>query len=111
MRERTRRVATVATVSLLTLAVLSLLAVPASAVLGADLTISSSASPDPVAVGEQLTYTITVQNEGTEDSTSVTVTDVLASNRSPGRPVGTSCAGPPRRTSSAGSVATTSSSG
>lgn len=80
MRERTRRVATVATVSLLALAVLSLLAVPASAVLGADLTISSSASPDPVAVGEQLTYTITVQNEGTEDSTSVTVTDVLASN-------------------------------
>jgi uncharacterized repeat protein (TIGR01451 family) len=66
--------------SLLALAMFSLMTLPASAILGADLTISSPASPNPVAVGDQLTHTIIVENEGTEDSTNVTVTDVLASN-------------------------------
>ena len=67
-------------VALLAAVTLSLSTLPAGAVLGADLTITSSASPNPVAAGERLTYTITVSNDGTEDSTNVVVTDMLASN-------------------------------
>jgi uncharacterized repeat protein (TIGR01451 family) len=76
VRERVRLAAVVA---LSAMAMVLLVAVPAGAILGADLTIASSASPNPVEAGERLTYTITVNNEGTEDSTNVTVTDVLAS--------------------------------
>src|SRR4051794_20309240 len=43
----------------------------------ADLAISKGDSPDPVAVGTALTYTIGVQNFGPESANKVTVTDQL----------------------------------
>ena len=43
----------------------------------ADLSISMSDSPDPVLAGNQLTYTVTVDNNGPTDAQNVVVTDVL----------------------------------
>ncbi len=43
----------------------------------ADLVITKTDSPDPVAAGAQLTYTITVQNNGPSDALDVVVTDTL----------------------------------
>ena len=43
----------------------------------ADLSITKSDSPDPVAAGAQLDYTITVANGGPDAATNVVVTDVL----------------------------------
>jgi uncharacterized repeat protein (TIGR01451 family) len=44
---------------------------------GADLSITNSDLPDPVSVGERLTYTLDVTNNGTSSSTEVTVADLL----------------------------------
>lgn len=43
----------------------------------ADLTISHTASPDPVIVGNNLTYAITVTNNGPSAAANVTLTDTL----------------------------------
>jgi uncharacterized repeat protein (TIGR01451 family) len=43
----------------------------------ADLVLTKSDSPDPVREGRVLTYTITVENQGPDAATNVTVTDVL----------------------------------
>ncbi|MGC1321970.1 MAG: hypothetical protein WA849_07300 [Candidatus Udaeobacter sp.] len=43
----------------------------------ADLSITKTASPDPVTTGDDLTYTVTVTNNGPDPATSVTVTDNL----------------------------------
>jgi uncharacterized repeat protein (TIGR01451 family) len=43
----------------------------------ADLSITKSDSPDPVTVGSNLTYTITVKNNGPSGATGVTMTDSL----------------------------------
>jgi uncharacterized repeat protein (TIGR01451 family) len=43
----------------------------------ADLGISKSDSPDPVNAGEELTYTLTVQNDGPSTATNVVVTDAV----------------------------------
>ncbi len=43
----------------------------------ADLEIVKTASPDPVAAGEALTWTLTVTNNGPSDATGVVVDDVL----------------------------------
>jgi uncharacterized repeat protein (TIGR01451 family) len=66
------------------LLVIAALLVPALAGVGvaakastADLAISKGDSPDPVAVGSALTYTIGVQNLGPESAGRVTVTDQL----------------------------------
>lgn len=45
---------------------------------GADLSISKADSPDPVAVGADLTYTITVRNDGPAAAPGVHVVDALA---------------------------------
>jgi uncharacterized repeat protein (TIGR01451 family) len=44
-----------------------------------DLTISKTDSPDPVAGGAELTYTLTVGNSGTADASNVKVVDTLQS--------------------------------
>src|SRR4029079_2108156 len=43
----------------------------------ADLSITKTVSPDPVTTGDDLTYTVTVTNNGPDPATSVTVTDNL----------------------------------
>ncbi|HXK30135.1 MAG TPA: SBBP repeat-containing protein, partial [Candidatus Binatia bacterium] len=43
----------------------------------ADLSVTKSDSPDPVRVGDDLTYTITVTNNGPNDATGVVLTDTL----------------------------------
>jgi uncharacterized repeat protein (TIGR01451 family) len=45
--------------------------------LKADLSLTKTASPDPVKVGEDLTYTLTATNNGPDKATKVTVTDTL----------------------------------
>jgi uncharacterized repeat protein (TIGR01451 family) len=45
--------------------------------LTADLAISKTAAPDPVISGSNLTYTITISNDGPDAAESVTVTDIL----------------------------------
>ena len=47
---------------------------------GADLAIQKTDSPDPVHVGQQLTYTLTVTNNGPNAATGVTVNDTLPKN-------------------------------
>jgi uncharacterized repeat protein (TIGR01451 family) len=48
--------------------------------LGADLSITESASANPVLSGDRLTYTLTITDNGPEDATGVTVTDPLPNN-------------------------------
>src|SRR5439155_3221215 len=43
----------------------------------ADLAVTKSHSPDPVIAGTQLTWTLTVTNNGPDPATNVTVTDTL----------------------------------
>ena len=46
-------------------------------VAGADLSIAEAASPNPAIIDQTLTYTITVNNNGPDTATTVTVTDTL----------------------------------
>jgi uncharacterized repeat protein (TIGR01451 family) len=46
----------------------------------ADLGVTKTDSPDPVHVGQNLTYTVTVRNNGPEAATGVTLTDQLPKN-------------------------------
>ena len=48
--------------------------------LSPDLAVDKTDSPDPVAVSDQLTYTVTVNNAGEGDATGVTLTDTLPSS-------------------------------
>ncbi len=50
---------------------------PATA--GADLAVSKSDSPDPVEVGQTLTYSLQVRNNGPDGATNVVLTDTLPS--------------------------------
>lgn len=51
--------------------------VSTAVVVQADLSITKSSSPNPVAAGTSLTYTITIHNAGPSDATAVSVTDTL----------------------------------
>lgn len=46
----------------------------------ADLAVTKSDSPDPVGIGNNLTYTVTVTNNGPATATGVTLTDTLPAN-------------------------------
>jgi len=46
----------------------------------ADLNVVKTDSPDPIRAGDELTYTVTVTNDGPEESTDVVLTDMLPSN-------------------------------
>jgi uncharacterized repeat protein (TIGR01451 family) len=46
----------------------------------ADLAVTKTDSPDPVLVGQNLTYTVTVANGGPDPATGVTLTDTLPAN-------------------------------
>ncbi len=50
---------------------------PAAGPADPDLALTKSDSPDPVNAGGQLTYTVTVKNDGPEPATNTTVTDDL----------------------------------
>jgi len=52
----------------------------ASSIPAADLRLTQTDSPDPVLLGSNLTYTVTVTNAGPLDATSVTITDALPAN-------------------------------
>ncbi len=47
---------------------------------GADLLVLKSDSPDPVAVGGNITYALTVRNDGPQAAASVTLSDVIPAN-------------------------------
>jgi uncharacterized repeat protein (TIGR01451 family) len=67
----------------LVLGVALLAAAPAAANAAADLVITSSSdSPDPVPVGQLVTYTVTVQNAGPDPATSAALVDELGSGLS-----------------------------
>jgi uncharacterized repeat protein (TIGR01451 family) len=52
----------------------------AAAVGPTDLAVTKTDSPDPITVGNNLTYTIRVANQGANDASSVVVTDTLPSS-------------------------------
>ena len=60
-------------------------AAPGAASAAADLSVTVSATPEPVLVDQQLTYTITVQNLGADPATAVSLSDELALGLSPSR--------------------------
>jgi uncharacterized repeat protein (TIGR01451 family) len=51
-----------------------------TAVLCADLQVTKTDSPDPVGLGDNLTYTVVVKNNGPGSATGVTLTDVVPAN-------------------------------
>ncbi|MCH7801622.1 MAG: DUF11 domain-containing protein, partial [Chloroflexi bacterium] len=60
----------------------------------ADLVVTKTGSPDPIQVGDTLTYTVTVANNGPSTATGVVLTDTLPPNMTVGSVVSTqgSCA-------------------
>jgi uncharacterized repeat protein (TIGR01451 family) len=64
----------------------------------ADLSVTSSGSPDPAVAGQNITYTITVTNAGPSSATTVTLSDTVPLNTtfvSFTAPAGWSCTTPP----------------
>jgi uncharacterized repeat protein (TIGR01451 family) len=81
-RNGTRSPRALTGIVLLALLVAALIGLPgnATAVVGpSDLALTKSDSPDPVTVGSNLTYTVSVRNPGPNDATAVVVTDTLPS--------------------------------
>lgn len=76
-QQRTPRLIGISALVLGTL-VLAMLALAGGAgASGHDLVLTKSDSPDPVVAGNNLTYTISVRNNGTAEATDVVVTDTL----------------------------------
>ena len=48
--------------------------------MAANLSVTKTDSPDPIIVGENLTYTLVVINDGPDESTGVLLTDNLPDN-------------------------------
>ncbi len=74
----------------------------------ADLSVTKTDSPDPVLVGQPLTYTLTARNNGPNNATGVTVTDTLPPGvtlASATASQGSGCSGAPTVTCSLGSLA------
>jgi uncharacterized repeat protein (TIGR01451 family) len=63
--------------SLIALVAVAALAFPASAFAQSDLSVAKSDSADPVTVGSQFEYTVTVANAGPEAATAVSLADTL----------------------------------
>ena len=82
MKRISRKIAPALLVALTATAVGLLTAAPAITAPGdtANLRITKSDSPDPVTVGQTLTYTIDVSNLGPDAATGTTVTDRLPAN-------------------------------
>src|SRR5918992_2963363 len=79
-RHATERDSMRLTVGMAFLAALAIAAlVPASALAQSDLTITKNDSADPVSVGSEFTYSISVTNNGTDAATNVEVVDTLPS--------------------------------
>jgi uncharacterized repeat protein (TIGR01451 family) len=76
IRKRVRSGLRVGTVALAAVAAWALLSAQGGQE-GVDLVVTKSDNPDPVQVGNQLTYTIQVRNNGPAPATGVTVTDEL----------------------------------
>ena len=71
---------------------------PAGAAPTSDLTVTKTGLPDPVAPGQNITYTVRVENTGTNSVSNVKVTDTIQPNTrfvSISAPTGWSCAAPP----------------
>ena len=83
MQPISRRLPIAAAIALTAIALGLLAASPAVPAPGdtANLRITKSDSPDPVTVGQTLTYTINVSNLGPNPATGTTVTDRLPSRR------------------------------
>lgn len=73
----------------------------------ADLSVTKSSAPDPVRVGQELTYTITVSNGGPSPATGAVLTDALPGNVTFGSAAASqgSCSGTTTVTCSLGTVA------
>jgi uncharacterized repeat protein (TIGR01451 family) len=78
MSSRLHSIKALSTLVFVVTSVVTFGAVSATALVGADVSIQAAASPNPFEVGEQLTITLDVSNEGTGNAVGVTVTDVLA---------------------------------
>jgi uncharacterized repeat protein (TIGR01451 family) len=71
---------------------------PAGAAPTNDLKVSKTASPNPVAAGQNISYTVRVENTGAESVSNVRVTDTIQPNTrfvSVSAPAGWSCTAPP----------------
>jgi len=75
----------------------------------ADLAIANSDAPDPVVVGNPLTYTITVTNHGPSAANGVTMTDSLLAKFASAAPSQGSCSGTVTVTCSLGTLSSGSS--
>jgi uncharacterized repeat protein (TIGR01451 family) len=73
-----KRILQILVVAMLAGTVLSLPAAAPGQEAGADLSVSKADSPDPVAIGADLTYTITVRNDGPAPAPGANVVDALA---------------------------------
>jgi uncharacterized repeat protein (TIGR01451 family) len=79
----------------------------------ADLSVTKTDSPDPVIRGNNITYTVTVANDGPSSASNVSLSDAVPSNTrfvSNSGAAGWSCSNPPTNGQATGNITCTSSS-